>query len=536
MDIVDSAIAKKYHEIRGARFFNETWEQFDTAATGKKLFLFGVGVGADYYYYKYGDRAKAEGIIDNNPLFQGCLAQMFLWEKLDQAHRALRVSDISVVDEFESDELVVLITSFKHYQNIALELKAHRVNRVFSLLCMEARYRILKQGPLLSSVTGYSFLDKPYYFQKSYGMPICQNKILLYTECEWAGHGKEIVKQLLNIRSDLDIVWLVNEVDSPVPSNVRIVLKRNYAAFIYEWASARIWLADTLIDFDVKKREGQEYIQIKHWSSITLKKFGYDFAKSHNNDAARIKICDKNRDMMDCLFVGSVFDEKTCRRGLGFSGKVIKVGSPRSDALFQPESSNLRKQYSVSKEKKILLYAPTFRLYSKDWDELTVFCDLNFDLAKRSLEERFGGEWVIFLRLHPVAASHSKKIKIPDYVIDVSGYYDGEELVVVSDVMITDYSSIMFEPAYMKKPVFLLATDLQKYLEEERGFLIDYNTLPFPIAESNEELALNIKYFDNDIYEKNIDCFMAQYGVHEDGHAGERAARFISDLIDGKRS
>ena len=67
MDIVDSAIAKKYHEIRGARFFNETWEQFDTAATGKKLFLFGVGVGADYYYYKYGDRAKAEGIIDNNP-------------------------------------------------------------------------------------------------------------------------------------------------------------------------------------------------------------------------------------------------------------------------------------------------------------------------------------------------------------------------------------------------------------------------------------------------------------------------------------
>lgn len=532
MDILDAAITKKYHEIPGAHLFNETWEQFETAIVGKKLFLFGIGVGADYYYYKYGDKAQAEGIIDNNSLFHGCLAQMLLWEKIDHNHKSMQVSDISLLDEFEPNELVILITSFKHYQDIATELRAHGIHRYFSLLCMEAQSRSIGQKESLSFAKGYSFQDKSFFFQKSYNMPICPNKILLYTECEWAGHGKEIVKKLLEIRQDLDIVWAVNEVNSPVPSNVRIVLKRNYAAFIYEWATAKIWLVDTLIDVDVKKRARQKYIQIKHWSSVTLKKFGYDYAMSHPMDINRRNICEQNRVMMDYIIVGSRFDEATCRKGLGFSGEVVMAGSPRSDVLFRKERFFVREHYSIPPDKKLLLYAPTFRKYANEWEDLTAFCDLDFFLTKQSVEARFGGDWVILLRMHPVAAALSRDIEIPPYVVDVSDYYDSEELVAVSDAMITDYSSIMFEPTYIKKPVFLLATDLSKYLKEERGFLIDYDTLPFPIAKSNEELALNIKYFDEVAYEKKVDSFCEQYGVHEDGHAAERAAMFISRLIN----
>lgn len=532
MDILDAAITKKYHEIPGAHLFNETWEQFEKATSGKKLFLFGIGVGTDYYYYKYGDGAQAEGIIDNNPLFHGRLAQMFLWEKIDRNHKDIRVSNISLLNEFEPSELVILITSFKHYQDIALELQSLGFSQFFSLLCMEAHSRSTTQNTSLSSMRNYLFHDKSYFFQKSYNMPICPNKILLYTECEWAGHGKEIVKRLLEIRPDLDIVWAVNEVNTPVPSNVRIVLKRNYAAFIYEWATAKIWLADTLIDVDVKKREGQKYIQIKHWSSVTLKKFGYDYAMSHPTDINRRNVCAQNQAMMDYIIVGSKFDEATCRKGLGFSGEVVMAGSPRSDVLFRKEKFCVREHYSLPPDKKLLLYAPTFRKYANSWEDLTAFCDLDFFIAKQSVEARFGGNWVILLRMHPVAAALSRNIEIPPYVVDVSDYYDSEELVAVSDAMITDYSSIMFEPTYMRKPVFLLTTDLSKYLNEERGFLIDYDTLPFPIAKSNEELALNIQHFDEVSYGENVDSFLEQYGVHEDGHAGERAAMFISRLIN----
>jgi CDP-glycerol glycerophosphotransferase (TagB/SpsB family) len=138
--------------------------------------------------------------------------------------------------------------------------------------------------------------------------------------------------------------------------------------------------------------------------------------------------------------------------------------------------------------------------------------------------------------LHPFVANLSKNIEKLSYVIDVSDYYDSEELVAASDILITDYSSIMFEPAFVKKPVFLLATDRERYLREERGFLIDYDTLPFPIAESNEDLAEAIRKFSMEKYIQEMDAFMEKYGVHEDGHAGERAAKFILDLLDGKRS
>ena len=140
-----------------------------------------------------------------------------------------------------------------------------------------------------------------------------------------------------------------------------------------------------------------------------------------------------------------------------------------------------------------------------------------------------------FIRLHPVVAEASKGMKRPDYIIDASDYPDSQELVATLDVMITDYSSIMFEPAFVRKPVFLFAPDKKEYINGERKLLIDYDSLPFPIAESNDELAKNIKTYNKEEYVRKVDEFMKKYGVHEDGHASERAAKFILDLIDGKR-
>ena len=89
----------------------------------------------------------------------------------------------------------------------------------------------------------------------------------------------------------------------------------------------------------------------------------------------------------------------------------------------------------------------------------------------------------------------------------------------------------MFEPAFVKKPVFLFAVDKNEYIDQERTLLIEYETLPFSIAETNEELAENIRKFEPAEYEKRLKDFFDKYGVHEDGHAGERAAGFISGLI-----
>ena len=108
-------------------------------------------------------------------------------------------------------------------------------------------------------------------------------------------------------------------------------------------------------------------------------------------------------------------------------------------------------------------------------------------------------------------------------------------MVAAAVIIITDYSSIMFEEAFIKRPVFLYAPDYEEYITEERGLWLDYNTLPFPRAESNEELFQCIADFDWKKYEEEVTNFLDQYGVHEDGHASERAAEFINKLLEDKK-
>ena len=149
----------------------------------------------------------------------------------------------------------------------------------------------------------------------------------------------------------------------------------------------------------------------------------------------------------------------------------------------------------------------------------------------KALEDKWGGTWYIFVRVHPCLIFEGEAIFQNKNIIDVSQYADSQELVAASNVLITDYSSIMFEMAYISKPVFLYAPDRKEFINGERKLLIDYDSLPFPIAETNEQLVQNIEVFEHTAYKTGLDSFMDKYGVHEDGHASERAAKFINDII-----
>ena len=135
------------------------------------------------------------------------------------------------------------------------------------------------------------------------------------------------------------------------------------------------------------------------------------------------------------------------------------------------------------------------------------------------------------MRLHPWLSFENSNLVETNRIINAERYEDSEELVAACDIMITDYSSIMFEAAFVKKPVFLYAPDRKEYIDGERGLLIDYDSLPFPIAETNTELYNQIDIFDEGEYKKSVTVFLERYGVHEDGHASERAADFIISIL-----
>lgn len=523
MDAIDRAILQKKH-ISGFEHLNcQTWEQFNSISRNKKIVVFGAGVVTDLFWHRCENRNNVIAIVDNDKKIQGMSADQFSYFDATNALSQLRIQSPDVLKTMDNDEIVIVICSINYYEQIIRQLPCGSSVKVFVTLIMEANHRRQNNGD-----------SKPFDGVNMY--PICRNKIAFISRLGFSGHGKYIINELLKLRSDLDIVWMTDDVTQKAPEGVRVVHRKN----LYELSTAQIWVSDYTCTMLQDKRDSQIYIQLKHWSSVTLKTFGLDlylFRKEDSNENS-INSCIAEGKRMDYLVAGSSFDVESCRRAFPFEGTPLMFGSPRSDVLFRPERyrQELCAKYNMDKDRIFVLYAPTFRCTYND--SVYYFPDfrleLDFDKIKKQLDERFGSDCYILLRLHPNVAQKSKEIEKPEYVIDVSDHPDSQELVAASDMMITDYSSIMFEPAFVRKPVFLFAPDLSDYVDKERELLIDYSTLPFSIAVTNDELGKNIAEFDNEKYTMDVDDFMKKYGVQEDGHASERTARFISDLIDGK--
>lgn len=535
MDVIDVAVERGMH-VSGIDYLNrQAWENFELEAAGKKVILFGAGACAGCYFDRYGDSIMLAGVVDNDRKKQGFYADDFISEAFSVKGAKVKIHDISLLDHYSADEIVVLIASTRDYEKIVGDLERKGINNCFVLLIMEANKR---------RADGKRDGEAPYDLSKSKFAEECcekeciqKRKVFFKAYADYADHGKYITEALLNIRQDLDIVWSVSDLRTEVPSGVRKIYEKNWKKLIFEMETAEMWILDLAAPEYVIKRDGQLYLQTKHWASITLKKFYLD-ADTFKNMPEKLEHWKRDGQIIDHIITGSDFDTESCRRGFGFHGKVLQFGSPRSDALFH-ERENREKifqHFQLNMGKKAVIYAPTYRFdreKGKSFHE-SGNISLDFEMVKRSLENRFGGEWYIFMRLHPSVAGAFRNVESPDYVIDVSLYADSQELVSAADVMISDFSSIVFEPAFVKKPVFLFATDLQDYQANEYELLIPYENLPFPVAESNMELRRCIMEFDEELYQNRVQAFMDEYCVHEDGHASERTAEFISNWISVK--
>lgn len=557
MDLIDYALRQEPYLSETEEIREQTWEDFEYALSGKKLFLFGTGAGADYFFTKYKNRYQVTGILDNDARWHGFTAGDMLVEAFDSVNDNVKIMPVGMLGSYAKEEVLVLITSTKYYKEIAEQLMTMGITEYYVLLMMEANKRkghggaeANRKEQQVSGVeenrgeqhvhaTGKAadrHTVRQEYVTACSSRPIQSNKIVFRSFDTYSDHGKYITEQLLEKSRELDIVWILGDLREEVPEGVRVVWTGNWKKCIYEMETAHIWVINTVMPPDIVKREGQIYIHTKHWASLTLKKFYLD-ASTITDVPEDVERWRYNGQCMDYVLTGSRFDTEAFRRGFAFRKEAVQVGSPRTDAMFRPEEcrSKVTGYYHLDSGHKFLLYAPTYR-YSKDRPGAHLAearnIGLDYSLIRHALSARFGGEWDILLRLHPSVAGESGRFTGNSRVVDVSAYPDSEELASACDIMVSDYSSIMFEPAFVKKPVFLLAMDKTEYIGHEYDLLLDYDTLPFPAAETNGELARCITGFDQEAYESRVTAFLDQYGVQEDGHASERAAEFILRLFD----
>jgi CDP-glycerol glycerophosphotransferase len=176
----------------------------------------------------------------------------------------------------------------------------------------------------------------------------------------------------------------------------------------------------------------------------------------------------------------------------------------------------------------MILFAPTFR------DNFTTSTyDIKFDSILDVLNNTSGEKWVFLVRLHPNISEKASLLGFfKDTVINASDYDDMQELLYASDILITDYSDCMFEFALSGKPLFLYFEDIANY-RKERDLYLDLFSAPFPVAQTIDDLILNIKNFNGDGYLRKVNTALKQIDFLNDGKASQRVVDRIIKEIGG---
>lgn len=331
-----------------------------------------------------------------------------------------------------------------------------------------------------------------------------------------------------------ELVWLVNDISKVFPTEIKKV-KNTLLNRAFHLTTAHFWIDNSRKQLEVRKRRNQIYIQTWH-AKLGFKPTGLDRGASFSKIAYLVTKHDS--DMIDYWLSNSDWYDKTLKTGSLYEGKALRTGSPRCDILVNKTESQcqrVRNMLGLKQEAKLLMYAPTFRGGSQATDRTVQAeneSELDFDKLVTAFEKRFGGQWYVLLRLHPqLAARHIESGASGERLIDISKIDDMYEILAGCDAFLTDYSSAAFDAAVMRIPVFLYCDDYAEY-EGERGKLLwDLRKLPFPLAETPEELEHTIESFDKEGYGKKLDALFTETCMSEDGNAASRVADFLEQLV-----
>lgn len=360
--------------------------------------------------------------------------------------------------------------------------------------------------------------------------PINPYRVVVCNVWGFGDNAKYVTEELAGRKyKKLEIIFITNHPDAAGETRNIKVYKSNSIKAVYALATARVWVDNNRKESYIRKRKGQYYIQTWH-GGIALKKIERDYEEHLGN--AYVRNAKRDSAMTDLYISNSDFCTKMYRRSFWYKGEILECGSPRNDILINPKKEigeQVRRALGIKKEVKIALYAPTYR----EGKDNTSAYSLDYEGLLSELAAGFGGEWIVAVRLHPLVSAQSNALTYNSKVINATHYRDIYELMSESDVLITDYSNIMFEFSFTGKPVFLYAADMKEY-DATRGFYFEYASLPYYKAVNMPELSEDIKAFDKKEYEEQVTEFFQGLVLYEKGQASKAVADRIIQVLKRK--
>lgn len=300
-------------------------------------------------------------------------------------------------------------------------------------------------------------------------------------------------------------------------------------------SKAKYWFCNHRVLDHQHPKKNQIYVQC--WHGTPLKKLGFDLNKTDNalntlkelqykykTDARKFKYMLSPSKFATEKFI-SAFDLKN----LGKEDCIIEEGYPRNDFLLnynQEDVGEIKEKLGISEiNKKIILYAPTWR---DNQHEAGVGYTYKTEVDFEKLQKELGQDYIILFRAHYFVANKFDFDKYKGFIYNVSDVDDINELYIIADMLITDYSSVFFDYANLKRPIIYYMYDFDAYKNDMRGFYIDLKELPGKIVKTEKELIEEIKNITNNFkYDDKYKRFNETYNYLDDGNASKRVLRRI---------
>ncbi|MFJ7194835.1 MULTISPECIES: CDP-glycerol glycerophosphotransferase family protein [unclassified Streptomyces] len=360
---------------------------------------------------------------------------------------------------------------------------------------LRGRYRTRRTAPLRDTVLYSSFDGRQY-----------------------SDSPRAIHEEVARRGAELEHLWVVRDQQARIPSGATAV-EHGSAAWHEALARSRYVVTNTQLPQWFERRQGQCVVQT--WHGTPLKRTGLDLAGAARADAARTATLEQRARQWSFLVSPNSFSTPVLRRSFGYRGEILECGHPRNDLFHAPDRAKVaaavRERLALPEGKRVVLYAPTLR-EDQPLGDGRYALGLRLDLA--AAERELGADTVLLVRRHYLVTD-----RVPDsgsgFVRDVSRHGDAGELMLISDALVTDYSSLMFDFARTGRPMLFHTHDLAHY-RDTHGFCFDFEArAPGPLIPGSTGLVEALRDPERAVagHAQAYEAFRRDFCDLDDGHA-----------------
>lgn len=353
---------------------------------------------------------------------------------------------------------------------------------------------------------------------------------------QYSCNPKAIYEYMLEHHPEYKMYWCVNKayIENFSGKNLKLVMRYSFKWLILLGFS-KYWITNSRMPTNIPKPKHTTYIQT--WHGTPLKKLVFDMEEVYmpgtDSEEYKANFYKESRNW-DYLLSPNEYSSHIFKRAFRFDKPILEYGYPRNDILYHGNMltniAHLKNKLGIPLDKKVILYAPTWRDNQSQGVGQYKF-ELPLNLSE--LQEKYGSDYVVLLRMHYLVSENFDLSPYQGFAYDFSQKVDINELYLVSDLLITDYSSVFFDYANLRKPMIFYMYDMEEYRDTLRGFYFDIEKeAPGPIVrtmtelnEALEEFGCMGKYVNS---EENYQKFYDKYCYLENGMSTEK---FVKNMI-----